>query len=182
MYLIKKVSPKFFKSRGDQLNNKDTMINLLLLPFIIIFKIFGFIIWKIFNPSFTSTLAPGLHGDGDSFKVIKGKKEVHVRLFNFDAPEYTQKGGKEAAKYTRKLLSNGKFKVTPKGKDVYGRTLASIKLNDGSDLRKKLIQDGMGWDTSNSWIKKHNKAKKRKIGIWAHKHKQNPREYRMSLS
>jgi micrococcal nuclease len=145
-----------------------------------IFSLIWAIVWYIFHPSFEATLAPGQHGDGDSFKVTKTKngKVYMIRLSKFDAPEYTQQGGKEATKATRALLTNTTFKVSPIKKGHYGRTIGNVILQNGENLATTLIQKGMGWDTSNRFFKRHRKAKRAKIGIWAYKKNQDPKKFR----
>jgi len=136
------------------------------------------VIWKLCHLPFQASISPKLGGDGDSFKVLKGNKEIHVRIKGYDAPEYTQQGGKESAQYVRNLLEEGKFKVIPVGRGHYNRLIVKIRLEDGRDLRKTLIQAGMGWDTSRAIFKMHRKARKQKTGIWAYRQNSTPKQYR----
>lgn len=90
--------------------------------------------------------------DGDSFKC----NGENIRVLGVDTPEIIheehgifedQKMGREAAAFTKKLLSEAdRIVIIRGGKDVYGRTLAHVMV-DGELLSVTLIKKGFGYET-----------------------------------
>lgn len=97
----------------------------------------------------------GVPFDGDSFTVMQEGKPVEIRLDNYDSPEYDTIEGQQASAYIKKLLTDQEFTVIPKKKGYYGRTIADIRLEDGRDLRKVLVYNDQGHDSSNIGKKLH---------------------------
>lgn len=84
--------------------------------------------------------------DGDTLD-IGGER---IRLQNIDAPEVgtyaacpsEQRRGAAAARHARRLLANAAdIRIDRHFSDVYGRTLARVRL-DGRDMGLMMIQDG----------------------------------------
>jgi micrococcal nuclease len=85
--------------------------------------------------------------DGDTIRVNAGER---IRLIGINTPEYEpwkpfiQPYGKEAAEYSRELLTGKKVRLEPdvEPKDKYGRTLAYVYLEDGTFVNELLVREG----------------------------------------
>jgi endonuclease YncB( thermonuclease family) len=64
--------------------------------------------------------------DGDTFRTASRKNPV--RLANVDAPERSQRGGAAATEALRRLIKGETVTIDPVARDVYGRTVANVKL------------------------------------------------------
>jgi len=89
--------------------------------------------------------------DGDTIVVGFDKQTQYVRLIGIDSPEPNDPGGPEcyadeATKHLQALAQTGlvvlHFDESQGTRDTYGRLLAYIELPDGTDLGKKMIEDG----------------------------------------
>lgn len=125
--------------------------------------------------------------DGDTARFVKDNEEVKVRFLAIDTPEtnHPKKGeepyGKEAKDYTCSKISNAKkieleFDDKSDKKDKYNRYLAWIFLDD-SLLQSELVENGLAKVTylygdyayNDILLKKEEKAKKEKVGIYSEK-------------
>lgn len=89
--------------------------------------------------------------DGDTLKVKIGDKEESVRLLLIDTPEtqgdiysmFPMPYGKEAATFAKEKTLNKdvKLHIVP-NRDAYGRVLAYVELEDGTDFNKAQIEQG----------------------------------------
>jgi micrococcal nuclease len=85
--------------------------------------------------------------DGDTV-VLDGNEKV--RLIGVNTPESVdprrpvQWFGKEAAAYARSLLQGRRVRLEHdvEGKDRYGRTLAYLRLEDGTFVNLRLVEEG----------------------------------------
>ena len=82
--------------------------------------------------------------DGDTYVLRKGNYDFTVRLKNVDAPELKQPYGYLSFVNTSKLLSGKMIAYDSTGKDLYGRVLASIWI-DNMRLDSTLIRNGWAW-------------------------------------
>lgn len=110
--------------------------------------------------------------DGDSLLVQNGGKEIEVRLFGVDCPEWRQPHGKEALTFTRNLAPPGtKVKIYPKGKDSGGRKLGRVFVGK-KELNLALIKAGMAWwyaryaPLMTNYYEAQEEAKKFSRGLW----------------
>ncbi len=87
--------------------------------------------------------------DGDTIKVSYYGRVRKVRLYGLDCPEKKQSFGPEARELTRRLALNRLVTVIPHSKDRYKRIVATVRLEDGTSLNRRLISDGLAW-----WYKK----------------------------
>ena len=129
--------------------------------------------------------------DGDSFKAGSRGSKFEVRLYGIDAPEKLQPYGKASLKNLIKLIKYKTIIVEPLEKDHYGRLIAKVYiLKKVNKQQVKLyinlcqVEAGMAW-----WYKKYapkesvlekaqNKARKKRIGLWAQKNPENPSSFR----
>jgi endonuclease YncB( thermonuclease family) len=118
--------------------------------------------------------------DGDTIKVeIKGKTET-VRLIGIDAPE-TPKGcfAQEAKAKASKILAGEQVKLkadkSQKNRDIYGRLLRYVLLEDGTNLNRLLIAGGYakeftfktGYSYQAKFKKSQKQAMKNHRGLWS---------------
>ena len=82
--------------------------------------------------------------DGDTYVFRKGNTDFTVRLKNIDAPELKQPFGYLSFVYTSKLISGKMVSYDSTGKDLYGRVLADVWINN-QRLDSTLISNGWAW-------------------------------------
>ena len=79
-----------------------------------------------------------------------------VRIEGIDTPEKGQTGYSEAKKALNQLLKDEKVTVTPVATDVYGRTVAKVKIGNRlvSTLMKKHQKNNLGIEKNllNFWM------------------------------
>jgi len=73
--------------------------------------------------------------DGDTF-ITSSRKRV-VRVANVDAPEKGTKAGDRAAQRLRNLIEGKKVEIETVARDVFGRTVARVKVG-GRSLKTAL--------------------------------------------
>ncbi|HXF92729.1 MAG TPA: thermonuclease family protein [Nitrospiraceae bacterium] len=64
--------------------------------------------------------------DGDTIRY--GMERIRVR--GIDTPELTEAGGFDATQRLARLLKDGPIRLVPHGRDLYGRMLADVYVND----------------------------------------------------
>ena len=82
--------------------------------------------------------------DGDTYVFRKGNTDFTVRLKNVDSPELKQPFGYLSFVYTSKLISGKMVSYDSTGKDLYGRLLADVWINN-QRLDSTLISNGWAW-------------------------------------
>ncbi|EAI3516586.1 thermonuclease family protein [Campylobacter coli] len=118
------------------------------------------------NPSFKAQVMRVV--DGDTIEVSANNKITKIRFFGIDAPELKQNFGKQSKAALDKILKGKEVYIFYKNKDIYGRTVAIVKLND-VDINQFLVSQGYAWaDTyyTSAYIKEQEKAQKNKLGLW----------------
>lgn len=92
--------------------------------------------------------------DGDTLKVMLGGQPTKIRVANLDAPEIGSRSrcaaeadiGNRSAAMARTLVGSVvTIHIDAKRPfDKYRRTLATVELQDGTDLAARLIEAGLG--------------------------------------
>lgn len=111
--------------------------------------------------------------DGDTFVVLIDGKEQVVRFGHIDCPEKKQPFGNKAKQFVSEMCF-GKY-VTLIHNNTFDRNkrlIAEVILEDGNNLNKELIKNGLAWH-----FKKYSKdkvyadlefqARQNKIGLWS---------------
>lgn len=118
--------------------------------------------------------------DGDTLELTDGRK---VRLLGIDCPERERRDGlkgpepyyREAAELTRARVLAGPVTLAYDGerRDVYGRWLAQVSLQDGSDLNAELLRAGLArvYERSEAgrleaYKKIEAQAREKGLGLW----------------
>ncbi len=122
--------------------------------------------------------------DADTILVqLTGGKHERVRLLGVDAPEVkgyreAEPGGEEARARARELLGSGPVRLetdaTADDRDGYGRLLRYVRLPDGRDLGRTLIEEGYArayrrftYGRKKEYLSHESKAHEERRGLWA---------------
>ncbi len=135
--------------------------------------------------------------NGDTIDVLINGKTYRIRLLGVDCPEieadrnkpyeydsitdleYLAKWGLKAKEFAEKVLDHGtvyvEFDRLAGLKGYYGRYLAYVYLENGTDFNALLIKNGLArvyvegtFEKENEYLKLENYAKTHKIGLWAY--------------
>lgn len=112
--------------------------------------------------------------DGDTCTVINSSKtsKLKIRLYGIEAPEKDseQPYWEESKKFLEKILKNKDFKIENKGTS-YKRTVALIRLLDGTDVSSLMVDEGWAYDykeySNGEYMEFQKNAQKKKRGFWA---------------
>lgn len=122
--------------------------------------------------------------DGDTIVVLTpDHQSITVRLAEIDCPEKSQSYGKAAKQFTADLCFGKGVKLDVKDHDRYGRTVAIVLLNDGTNVNYELVKNGYAWQYKHY---SHNErlaeleqqAREQHLGLWQEPNPQPPWEYR----
>ena len=135
--------------------------------------------------------------DGDTIDVLINGKTYRIRLLGVDCPEttaeknkpyeydsitdlnYLAEWGLKAKEFTEKVLDHGtvyvEFDRLAGLKGYYGRYLAYVYLENGTDFNALLVKNGLArvytegtFEKESEYLKLENYAKIHKIGLWAY--------------
>jgi micrococcal nuclease len=79
--------------------------------------------------------------DGDTLVVRQGKRSIHLRVANVDAPELSQPGGNAARDHTAALCADQVATYTVRAIDRYHRSVADVTCA-GQDVARSLRENG----------------------------------------
>lgn len=111
--------------------------------------------------------------DGDTITVARRGRKVKVRLYGIDCPEKLQEFGVQARAKTVALTKGQLVSIIPVHQDRYGRTVAYVLLQDGTNVNYALVSEGCAW-----WFRAYAKkdaqfacrellARVRRKGLWS---------------
>jgi len=84
--------------------------------------------------------------DGDTITVeLQDKRRVRVRLQGIDAPELTMAYSLVSRRYLTDLVMHKMVTFSPEKLDRHGRTVAVVRLQDGTDVCLAQLQAGLAW-------------------------------------
>lgn len=75
--------------------------------------------------------------DGDTIRY--GMERIRIR--GIDTPELAETGGVDATQRLARLLKDGQIRLVPHGRDIYGRLLADVYVND-QNVAELLTREG----------------------------------------
>lgn len=125
--------------------------------------------------------------DGDSLTVRRSDKTlVTLRLYGIDAPELKQAYGIHAKQLLSSLAGRQRLLVEPLDTDRYGRTVALVRLPDGTLLNEALVVEGLAWvydaychaDLCPRLRELEQQARRERRGLWAEPDPLRPAEWR----
>ncbi|OOF37843.1 thermonuclease family protein [Rodentibacter heidelbergensis] len=120
---------------------------------------------------FRNCLVVGV-SDGDTITcLMKGKKNIKIRLAEIDAPERNQPFGKKAKQQLSALIYKRWVSLKISGQDRYKRTLATVYHN-GKNINLAMVKSGMAWAYHHSlrhsiYLQAQQKAQAKRLGLWA---------------
>ena len=120
--------------------------------------------------------------DGDTVTVLRGQKQIRVRLEGIDAPERSQAFGTRAKDSLADLVAGKVVTVRRTGTDQYGRTIARLFV-DQIDVSQVQTEKGMAWhyshfSTDETLAKLQDKARSDRAGLWSDSNAIPPWEFR----
>lgn len=123
--------------------------------------------------------------DGDTFTMlVKGKKQIKVRLYGIDCPERKQDFGQVAKKFLSDKIFDKTVSVKKIRTDRYGRTIGIVTIDD-QNINEALLSSGLAWhykayDNNEDWAQLEKKARDEKKGLWSRKDSMEPWLFRKS--
>jgi micrococcal nuclease len=111
--------------------------------------------------------------DGDSFILMSGGKDIEVRLYGIDCPEYLQPFGQAAKQFTKEFLFKKNITIIPYYYDSYNRLVCIVHFGEKS-LNNELVNAGLAWvypkyckkKICNDWNESEDIARKYKRVLW----------------
>ncbi len=124
----------------------------------------------------------GVH-DGDTLRMRTGNATVKVRLFGIDAPELGQPFSRASRERLAALTFGKTVTLAPHGKDAFGRQLADVLLDDGTNVNHVMVREGMAYyfrryARSPELERLENEARRERRGVWSVAELVPPWEYR----
>lgn len=121
--------------------------------------------------SFTGTIKKII--DGDSLLLSTGTKNIEIRLYGIDCPEYRQPYSRAAKKYVKAWVSGSRVRVLPYYNDTYGRSISLVFMGERV-LNADLIDAGLAWVhpaychkwICREWKEMEKRARQEKRGLW----------------
>ena len=140
-----------------------------------------FLLLLILTGDLTGTVV-GIH-DGDTLRLRTGTATIKVRLFGIDAPELGQPFSRASREKLSSLTFGKTVTLVPHGKDTYGRQLADVLLDDGTNVNQEMVRSGMTYyfrryARSKELERIENEARRERRGVWGHDAMVPPWEYR----
>src|SRR6476660_4780663 len=78
--------------------------------------------------------------DGDIIEVLHHRRSERIRLSGIDCPEKGQPYGQQAKQATSAMVLGKEVLLQTHGRDRTGRTLADVRLPDGTHINHKLVK------------------------------------------
>jgi micrococcal nuclease len=124
----------------------------------------------------------GVH-DGDTLRMLSGRTTIKVRLYGIDAPELGQPFSRASREKLSALTFGRTIRLVPHGKDVFGRQLADVILDDGTNVNHEMVRSGMAYyfrryARSEDLERCENDARRARRGVWSVDNLTPPWEYR----
>jgi micrococcal nuclease len=122
--------------------------------------------------------------DGDTIEVLHNRHPERIRLSGIDCPEKGQPYGHQAKQATSAMVFGKEVLLQTHGRDRSGRTLADVRLPDGTYVNHTLVKNGLCWwywkyaprNTELARLEKH--AREAKQGLWVSPSRVPPWEWR----
>lgn len=120
--------------------------------------------------------------DGDTFTLLRDKTTIKVRLAEIDCPERKQPFGSRAKQALSDKIFGKEVKLEGEKKDRYGRTIATVVLDD-RNINLEMVKDGFAWQykqysKSKEFEEAEKEARDNKIGLWVDADPVPPWEFR----
>ncbi|WP_051670859.1 thermonuclease family protein [Bryobacter aggregatus] len=121
--------------------------------------------------------------DGDTVRILVDREERRVRLAGIDAPEKGQAFGTRAKQALSELVFGRELGLIDRGQDRYRRTLAILRLDDGTIVNEWLVEQGWAWhyrqySKDQKLERLETAAREAHRGLWVDPHPLPPWEFR----
>ena len=122
--------------------------------------------------------------DGDSITVLApGNRQVKICLHGIDCPERRQAFGNRAKQFTSSQCYGKTITYRRVDIDRYGRTVATVYLDDGRELNLEILKAGFAWhykrySKRQDYANAENHARAERLGLWADKNPTAPWQWR----
>jgi endonuclease YncB( thermonuclease family) len=125
--------------------------------------------------------------DGDTIEVRYSGKDVRVRLWGIDTPEWEQNFSREARDFTRRRLAGRQVELGVKTRDSYGRLVAVVMV-DGNSFHEELLREGLAWvhiyyckePVCRKWRQLEKEARNARRGLWRESHPVAPWQWKQT--
>lgn len=107
--------------------------------------------------------------DGDTVVLADGRR---IRLYGIDAPETHQPYGPDARAFLDRLVRGKDVTVTVRARDLYGRTVAELRIGKAS-VNESMVLAGYAWwyrslaKRDKALEQAEAQARRKGIGLWA---------------
>tara|TARA_B100001778_G_scaffold303414_1_gene280723 strand:- start:467 stop:937 length:471 start_codon:yes stop_codon:yes gene_type:complete len=140
----------------------------------------------LFSETFKAKVVRVVDGDSVNILRISDNKELRLRLYGIDAPEWKQAYGKESKEALKELLGgNSEASVTVLDKDRYGRLICELDIkSEDIPVNQWMVSQGYAWH----YIKyapndiklqsAEENARINKLGLWSSENPIPPWNYR----
>jgi micrococcal nuclease len=122
--------------------------------------------------------------DGDTYIVFYNGSEQTLRLAHIDCPEKKQPFGSKAKQFASDICFGKYVVVKSEGKkDSYNRIIAELFLQDGTNLNKELVKNGLAchfkkYSDCQEYAELEIDARNKQIGIWSEPNPTAPWDWR----
>ncbi len=111
--------------------------------------------------------------DGDTIIIHHRNKNLKVRLWGIDTPEWKQPFSRKAKLFTLHHLKSRIVEIYPKDWDDYGRLVAIVRLENRL-FNQDLIEAGLAWvhiyyckeSICQTWKDLEKSARNQHLGLW----------------
>ncbi|MBX3745957.1 MAG: thermonuclease family protein [Verrucomicrobiae bacterium] len=109
--------------------------------------------------------------DGDTLKVVSGRKETTIRLAGIDAPERRQPYSEQAKRALSEMVFGKDVRVVIQDTDRYGRTVGVVYVGR-KQVNLELVRMGLAWhyrqySDDKDLARAEVEARKARRGLWA---------------
>lgn len=157
---------------------------------------FGLVFLKGFISAFSRPSVKGSRGRGlgnriglpdkafllEDVYVIDGdtlaKHDLRIRLFGMDAPEMSQSQGAESRRALEQIVIGERLRIEPLERDVYGRIVGRVTLEDGTDVGALMVRAGYAIAIDQRMKRLEKAARRGKAGLWLDGGFEDPRDWR----
>jgi endonuclease YncB( thermonuclease family) len=144
-------------------------------------RLYAFLFPLLISAGITGTVV-GVH-DGDTLRLRTETATIKVRLFGIDAPELGQPFSRASREKLSGLTFGRPVQLVIHGKDAYGRHLAEVLLEDGTNVNHEMVRAGMAYyfrkyTRSKALENMEDEARRERRGVWSVDGMVPPWEYR----
>lgn len=114
--------------------------------------------------------------DGDTIEAVPAgeQRPVRIRLMGIDAPELSERFGRESLVFLRTLVVNRTVRISGREMDRYGRLVARVTVA-GDDTSTALVRAGLAchaFARDTALAREESRARAAGVGFWSLKAEQ----------